>query len=116
MAGVVKKGDSFYCTFRFAGKRHYFTVGKVTEAQARAKATEVDETLDLIERGRLEVPAEIALIEFVAAGGRIPVTSVRPETIGATEVFEKYLLVHSNGTIEENSLSTAKTHLQTAAQ
>ena len=111
MAGIVKKADAYYCTFRFGGKRHYFTVGKVTEAQARAKATEVDETLDLIERGRLEVPAEISFLDFVAAGGKIPVTSVRPETVTASQLFEKYLLIHSNGTIEESSLGTAKTHL-----
>jgi hypothetical protein len=53
MAGIRKKGDAYYCTFRFQGRRSYFTVGEVTESQAKAKGVEVDETLDLIERGRL---------------------------------------------------------------
>jgi hypothetical protein len=34
MAGIRKKGDAYYCTFRFQGRRYYFTVGDVPEAQA----------------------------------------------------------------------------------
>jgi hypothetical protein len=45
MAGIRKKGDGYHCTFRFQGRRFYFAVGKLTEAQGLAKATEVDETL-----------------------------------------------------------------------
>jgi hypothetical protein len=56
MAGMRKKGDGYHCTFRFRGKRYYFAAGNLTEPQANAKGSEVDETLDLIERGRLTVP------------------------------------------------------------
>src|SRR5262249_40620903 len=37
MAGVHKKGDAYYCTFRFQRRRYYFTIGNVSEAQAQAK-------------------------------------------------------------------------------
>jgi integrase len=111
MAGVRKKGDAFYCTFRFHRRRYYFAVGKVTEDQARAKAAEVDETLALIERGRLEVPAGVRLEEFVAAGGKVPAVSARPETVTAGQLFDRYLATHANGTLEENSLGTARSHL-----
>lgn len=40
MAGIRKKGDAYYCTFRFQGRRYYFTVGDVPEAQALAKGAE----------------------------------------------------------------------------
>ena len=56
MAGIRKKGDGYHCTFRFQGRRYYFALGNVPEAQALAKGAEVDETLALIERGRLTVP------------------------------------------------------------
>lgn len=111
MAGIVKKGEAYYCTFRFGGRRHYFTVGRVTESQAKAKATEVDETLDLIERGRLQVPPDVSFVDFVAAGGKVPVVAVRPETVTAGQLFDQYLAAHANGTIEQNSLGTARTHL-----
>jgi hypothetical protein len=32
MAGVRKKGDAYYCTFRFQGQRYYFTIGQVSES------------------------------------------------------------------------------------
>ena len=68
IADIRKKGDKFYCTFRFQGHPYYFAVGQVSEQQALAKGVEVDETLGLIERGRLEVPEDVALEDFVAAG------------------------------------------------
>jgi integrase len=111
MAGIRKKGDAYYCTFRFQGRRYYFTVGNVPEAQALAKGAEVDETLGLIERGRLNVPEGVSLEEFVAAGGKAPVVAVRPETVTTRNLIDRYLATHANGTIEENSLGTAKTHL-----
>lgn len=111
MAGISKKGDAYYCTFRFRGTRHYFTVGKLTEDQARAKGVEVDETLALIERGRLAVPEGVALTDFVAAGGKVTVVSARPETLPARRLFDQYLATLSNGTVEESSLKTLRTHL-----
>ena len=80
MAGIRKKGDAYYCTFRFQGRRYYFTVGNVPEAQALAKGAEVDETLALLERGRLTVPEGVRFEDFVAAGGKAPVLSARPGT------------------------------------
>ena len=73
MAGIRKKGDGYHCTFRFQGRRYYFAVGNVPEAQALAKGAEVDETLGLIERGRLTIPEGVTLEDFVAAGGKAPV-------------------------------------------
>jgi hypothetical protein len=35
MAGIAKKGDAYYCSFRFRGHRYYFTAGKVTEQGQR---------------------------------------------------------------------------------
>jgi len=116
MAGIRKKGDAYYCTFRFQGRRYYFTVGNVSEAQALAKGAEVNETLALLERGRLSLPEGVALQDFVAAGGKAPKVSARPETVTARQLFDSYLATHSNGTVEESSLRTTRTHLNQFAQ
>ena len=116
MAGITKKGDGYHCAFRYHGGRFYFALGNLTEAQARARATEVDETLALLKRGRLALPDGVRLEDFVAAGGKVPVIAVRPETITFRQLIDHYLLTHSNGTIEENSLGTAKTHLNQFAE
>ncbi len=116
MAGIRKKGNAFYCTFRFQGHRYYFAVGQVSEEQAQAKCVEVDEVLALIERGRLTVPDGVRLEDFVAAGGKAPLISARPETVSARQLFDKYLATHANGTIESSSLGTVKTHLNQVAK
>ncbi|HYV39715.1 MAG TPA: tyrosine-type recombinase/integrase [Gemmataceae bacterium] len=111
MAGIRKKGDAYYCTFRFQGRRYYLAFGKLTESQAQARAVEVDETLDLIERGRLAVPEGVPLEDFVVAGGKVLAVSAKQEKITARQLFDKYLTTHANGTIEQNSLVTVRTHL-----
>jgi hypothetical protein len=116
MAGIRKKGNACYCTFRFQGRRYYFTVGDMSEAQAKAKGVEVDETLALIERGRLIVPEGVSLEEFVAAGGKVPLISARPQTATARQLFDSYLATHSNGTVEDSSLGTNRTHLNQFAE
>ena len=50
----------------------------------------MDETLSLLERGRLEVPADVPLEESVAAGGRVTPLTVRPKTVTARELFDYY--------------------------
>lgn len=116
MAGMRRKGEGWHCTFRFRGRRYYFAAGNLSEQQARAKGAEVDETLDLIGRGRLTVPEGVSLEDFVAAGGKVPVVAVRPETITVRQLFDHYLKTHGNGTIEVSSLGTARTHLNQVAE
>ena len=71
---------------QFRKRRFDFTVGNVTEKQARAKAIEGDDTLTLIEHSRLELPPGVRLEEFVAAGGKVPVVSARPEAFTARQL------------------------------
>jgi hypothetical protein len=111
MAGIRKKGNAYYCTFRFQKQRYYFAIGQVSENQALAKGLEVDETLGLIERGRLTVPDGISFEDFVVAGGKAPTPTVRPTNVGARKLFDHYLATHANGTIEASSLGTARSHL-----
>src|SRR5262249_5928524 len=53
----------------------------------------------------------VRLEDFVAAGGKAPVLSARPETTTARQLIDRYLQTHANGTVEENSLGTSRTHL-----
>ncbi len=112
MAGIRKKGDAYYCTVRFLGRRYYFALGQLTEEQARAKGVEIDETLGLIERGRLTVPDGVTLEDFVAAGGKAPVLSARPETTTLRQLADHYLQTHANGSHEDTTLVTSRIHMK----
>jgi hypothetical protein len=67
--------------------------------------------LNLLERGRLSIPDGVSLEEFVAAGGKSPVVVVRPASLTARDLVDRYFATHANGTIEQNSLGTARSHL-----
>jgi hypothetical protein len=70
MLGVRKKGDAYYYTLCFQGRCYYFTVGALTEEQARAKGVEIAETLDLTEHGRLTLSDQAAVDKIDARNAR----------------------------------------------
>ena len=55
MASLQKKGESWYCQFRYGGQRHTYTVGEVSEAERVALAelmwTKTRDTLLVVEPG-----------------------------------------------------------------
>ncbi|HYV35775.1 MAG TPA: tyrosine-type recombinase/integrase [Gemmataceae bacterium] len=112
MAGIRKKGDAYYCTFRFQRERYNFTIGPVTETQALARGVEVDETLNLLERGRLTLPENVTLVDFVAAGGKSLSLPTQPKMMTARQLFDAYLAAIGNGSIEANSLATVRGHFK----
>jgi hypothetical protein len=109
MAGIRKKGDAYYCTFRFQGQRYYFAIGNFTEAAATAKGAEVDETLTLLERGRLTLPEGVPLADFVAAGGKAPLISAKPDVMTTRQLFDHYSATQANGTVERLGIFDADT-------
>ena len=42
MASLQLRGKSYACVFCWHGKRQWFTIGKVTEEEAKAKASQVE--------------------------------------------------------------------------
>jgi hypothetical protein len=45
MASLQRKGDAWYCQFRYLGKRHTFTVGPVPESEALHWKTRCEQLL-----------------------------------------------------------------------
>lgn len=72
MASLQKKGNGWYCQFLHHGKRHTFAVGAVGEAEARAKAAQVDYLLLRLKQRLVELPPGIGIVEFVQHDGRPP--------------------------------------------
>jgi integrase len=114
MASIQKKGDAYYCQFCHRGKRHTFTVGNVPEAEARAKAAQVDYLLLRIRQGFLEIPPGVDVATFVARDGRAePAADPAPAgPVTFRQLREQYLDTHGQGAMEESSLQTVRMHLR----
>jgi integrase len=112
MASLQKKGNSWYCQFYWENRRFTFTVGRVTKPQAEAKATKVDEIVELLERGVLKLPDGVDVAAYVKHDGQPPAVesqkiSQKP-TLGALR--DGYLASHGKAQ-EAKTLYTARIHL-----
>lgn len=101
--------------FRWAGRKVRRTIRAKTEAEAHGVLARFEETLDLVERGRLEVPGGVDVATFLLSDGKLTSSptrvreAARPLTAG--ELAEKYVATHSNGAREANTLLTVRIHL-----
>jgi integrase len=119
MASLQQKGESFYCQFLFRGKRHTFTVGRVTGAEAQAKARQVDYLLMRLKQKLILLPTGIDIVTFVEHDGTPPANTIAlPESprraVALSVLKDRYLATLGNGTIEANSLYTLRIHLNHA--
>jgi hypothetical protein len=123
MATIQERNKSFRVLFLHEGRRYAFTIGQVSETQAGAHAEKVDELLALLADGTLSLPEGVGIVTFMRHKGKPPVPAKPASVNGAAGLEEpdepvklsafreKYLDTRSGGSMEENSLATARLHL-----
>ncbi len=117
MASLQKKGDSWYCQFMFQRQRYTYTIGGVEEAEAKTTAAKIDYILMRIRQRLLELPLGMDIISFIEHDGKPP-PDAKPEMkiTPFKELRKAYLEVFGNGALENNTLYTAKIHLNHLAE
>ena len=68
----------FHIVVRVHGKRYKRSLDTKIETHALARCDEIEETVSLIKRGKLEVPQNVAPIDFVLANGKPPAQKQKP--------------------------------------
>jgi integrase len=116
MASLQKKGETYYCQFCYHGKRHTFTVGAVSEDEARNKSRQVDYFLMRLKQKLLVLPEGTDIVTFIQHDGNPPdagptLPSAPRQAITLSHLKDRYLSTHANGTIEANTLDTCRLHL-----
>jgi integrase len=114
MAALQERNGSYRILFRYRGKQHTFTLGKVPEREANNWAASVDQILLRVEQNLLHVPPGTDIVSFVKNGGKAPelpaVAAAAREPVTFATFKEKYLATHRGG-MEDNSLQTVAMHL-----
>jgi hypothetical protein len=105
----------FKICFRWSGRKLKKTIKAKSQKDADAIRLRFEENIALLERGRLELPPGADIGTFLLSDGKIsnkpqPEPIVKPITL--THLRDRYVEVHSNGTLEKTSLETAKMHLR----
>ncbi len=97
MAALQNRNGSYRVFFEFQRKQRVFTIGRVGEDEATAKAAQIDYLLLRLKQNLIELPAGVGIVEFMKNDGKIPLTT---ETLPDREVLtlrafrDRYLDTH----------------------
>jgi integrase len=116
MASLQKKGETYYCQFCYHSKRHTFTVGAVSEDEARNKSRQVDYLLMRLKQKLIVLPEGTDIVTFIQHDGKPPdagptLPNAPRQAVTLSYLKERYVSTHGNGTIEANTLDTCRLHL-----
>ncbi|MDB5314141.1 MAG: site-specific recombinase XerD [Gemmataceae bacterium] len=116
MASLQERSGSYRVQFFHHGKLHGFTIGKVTKAEAEAKAAQVDYLLMRLKQKLLTLPPATDIVAFVQHDGTPPapaptVPDSPRQSVTLVRLKDAYLNTHGNGTLETTSLATCRIHL-----
>jgi integrase len=116
MAALQERNGSYRVMFRHHGKQHTFTLGRVSEAEAKAKADQVDYLLMRLSQGLLVLPAGVDIVSFVRYDGSIPVNaSVTHDAPTLGSLRDRYLTTHENS-LEHHTLRGIRRHFRHLAR
>lgn len=116
MASIQRKGDGWHCQILHRGRRRTFALGKVSEAEAKAKAAQVDYLLMRLKQGLLALPPGVDVVDFLRSDGDPAASPSKPgpdaprkePTLG--ELRDRYLETHGNGSLEVHTLKGVRRH------
>lgn len=107
---VQLRGDSYRILFRFHGKQHSFSIGKVSESEADAKSAQVDYLLLRLKQGLIEIPPGMGIVDFVQFDGK-PVTRSVTKTLRLTDLCDRFLGARASA-VEESTQKTSGIHFK----
>jgi integrase len=116
MATLQERNGSYRVLFLHRGKRHTFTLGRVSRQEAEAKTAQVEYLLMRLKQGLLAVPDGIDVATFVLHDRKPPAgetSGAAPEEeVSLGLLRDRYLQTHGNGTLEDTTLETARLHFK----
>lgn len=97
--------------FRFNGQAFRRSLRTGNKREAEALLARVEETMLLIRRGRLEVPEQADIVEFLFSDGKITQSPQIQSTLSLSKLFNNYQANMPEGVKEPSTLCTEQIHL-----
>ncbi|MDA1049739.1 MAG: site-specific integrase [Planctomycetota bacterium] len=119
MASLQLVSDTYYICFRFAGRRFKRSLKTDRVDRADARRVRLEETLRLVETGRIEVPDDTEdVVEFLLADGKPkwrkplppPVKTTPPSPFTLKLAFDEFFKAIPDGNLEQSTLSAMHIH------
>src|SRR5262245_17667663 len=117
MGGLQERNRSYRVIFRYQGQKRSFTLGKVAHVEAVTHAGRIHLLPLRISHGLLYSPERVSIEDVLRSEGqRRPKSEAEAKKadglVPFSEFRDRYLAARSGGSMEANSLATARMHLK----
>jgi integrase len=114
MAALQERNGSYRVIFNYRGKQWAFTLGRVAESEAEAKASQVNYLLMRLKQGLITLPPGTDVVAFFQHDGAPPAKAAaspapRSEPTIA-DLRDRYLETHANGSLEIHTIRGIRRH------
>ena len=106
------RGGNYRAIFWFDGRKFSRTLKTCDEQEANSAVQRIEENIRLVERGRLEIPADADVATFLLSDGKLDKKPVLPTTLKLDDLLTNYRQQLPHDSLEANTLSTMETHLK----
>jgi integrase len=107
-----KRSGRFLVVFRYCGRQFQRSLGTSSRKDALAALARVDDTIRLIERGRIEAPDDVDPADFILSDGRLTKPRVEAVPVRLDELLELYRSTLPPGAKEERTLEGEQLHFK----
>ena len=112
MSHLEQRGTGqYHLVFRFGGRRFKKALKTTQTDVADAARVRLDENLRLVAAGRLVIPETADIPTFLLSDGKLNGKPSLPTPLTLGNLFQQYLDQLPDGSMETNSLYTAKIHM-----
>lgn len=114
MATILRdaQSDQYHIRFRFAGRAFKRSLKTDQKSEAAASLARLTETISLVRRGVLDLPAEADPVTFLLTGGRKGSVPISTTSLTLGQLFTKYQAELPEQAKEANTLKTETTHIK----
>ena len=110
MSALQERNGSYRVLFHYQGKRQTFTIGAVGQAEAEAKAGQVDLLLLRLSQRLAVIPPGMTIIEYLKFDGRpLPPEAPAAKATRLSTLKDKYLEA-TKTSLERTTFDCTKTH------
>jgi integrase len=112
MASLEKRGDNYRIVFRYNNRRYRHELKTGNEREANALLGRLEDNLILLERGKLDPPADGNLSLFLVSDGKIAEKPKVEASVPLKAFFDRYRKEFPAGAKEANTRYTEEIHMR----
>jgi len=111
MASLERRAGRFRIIFRYAGQKFHHVLSTQDETTAASSLARLEEKLQLLLRGRLELPANVDLPVLLLSDGRLNAKPVVKKSFTLGEFLDRYKEHAKFGSKEANTVYIETIHM-----